>query len=277
MSAAETPKSGSLRVCVVGVTGEGGCLLAKAILAQEDMFLASAVARSAAGQSVGQVLGCECPVEIRSSVSEALAKDRFDVLVDYSSAKVAYENVRAALSEGVYVIVGSSGVTAEQFHELDALARKRSVGALHGNFAITAVLAQVFAACAARYVNSWEIIEYAHDDKVDAISGTARELAGRLAKYGPPSSSVAPEALVGDIRARGASVDGTRVHAIRLPGMVFGFEVIFGRQNERLTIRHEAGSRSEPYIDGTLLAIRKVKNLVGVHQGLESILELKLV
>src|SRR5580700_2621089 len=111
MAAAEAPESGSFRVCVVGVTGEVGRLLAKTILAQEDMFLASAVARSAAGQSVGQVLDCECPVEIRSSVSEALAKDRFDVLVDYTSAKVAYENVRAALSEGVYVIDGSSGVT----------------------------------------------------------------------------------------------------------------------------------------------------------------------
>lgn len=141
---------------------------------------------------------------------------------------------------------------------------------------MTAVLAQMFAVRAARYVNSWEIMEYAHDDKSDAISGTAHELANRLAKYGPPKHAIAPEGLIGDGRSRGATVQGSQVHAIRLPGMVFGFEIVFGRSHERLTIRHEAMTHAEPYIDGTLLAIRKVSTLAGVHQGLECILDLKI-
>ena len=263
-----------LRVCVSGVTGDVGRLLATTILAQKDLTVTSAVARSTAGQSVGKALGCDCDVEIRSSVADALAQDQFDVLVDYTSAKVAFDNARAAVAAGVYVVVGSSGITAEQYAVLDGEARASGVGVLHGNFAITAVLAQVFAACAARYVKSWEIIEYAHDDKIDAISGTARELASRLAAQGPPLQAITPDAFVGDPRSRGASVQGTQIHAIRLPGMVFGFEIIFGAAHERLTIRHEAGSHAEPYIDGTLLAIRKVSTFTGLRQGLESVLDL---
>lgn len=266
----------SIRVCVAGVTGDVGRLLTTAILAQEDLALTSAIARSAAGETVGRALGCDCAVEIRPSVTEALAKDSFDVLVDYTSARSAFENVRTAIAAGVHVVVGSSGITAEQFDVLDTEARARRVGVLHGNFAITAVLAQVFAACAAKYLESREIIEYAHDDKIDAISGTARELASRLAQHGPARHAIAPDAFVGDCRSRGAPVQGTQVHAIRLPGLVFGIEVLFGRSHERLTIRHEATSHSEPYIDGTLLAVRKIATLIGVHRGLESVLDLNL-
>jgi 4-hydroxy-tetrahydrodipicolinate reductase len=266
----------SIRVCVAGVTGDVGRLLTAAILEQKDLTLTSAVARSAAGRTVGQTLGRDCAVVIRRSVAEALATDSFDVLVDYTSARAAYENAQAAVGAGKYVVVGSSGITAEQFAQLDVEARSRGVGLLHGNFAITAVLAQVFAAAAARYIKSWEIIEYAHDDKIDAVSGTARELAHRLAQQGPPQHALAPDAFVGDCRSRGATVEGTQVHAVRLPGLVFGFEVLFGRSQERLTIRHEVGSHSEPYIEGTLLAIRNVPALLGLHQGLESVLDLRL-
>jgi len=263
-------------VCVAGVTGEVGRLLTRTMLEQEGLALTSAVARSAAGRTVGEVLNCDSKVEIRPSLAEAMSRDAFDVLVDYTSATSVFDNVRAALAAGVHVVVGSSGVTAEQFETLDALARERQVGALYGNFSITATLAQVFAAAAARYLKSWEVIEYGHDDKIDAVSGTARELANRLADNGPPEHRLALDEFVGDSRSRGANVEGTQVHALRLPGMTFGFEIIFGRSHERLTIKHDALARAEPYIDGTILAIRNVPQLVGVHRGLESVLDLKL-
>jgi len=266
----------SIRVCVAGVTGDVGRPLTAAILEQNDLTLTSAVARSAVGRTVGQTLGCDSAVGIRRCVAEAVAADSFDVLVDYTSARVAFENAQTAVHAGKHVVVGSSGITSEQFAQLDGEARSRGVGMLHGNFALTAVLAQVFAVAAARYIKSWEIIEYAHDDKIDAVSGTARELAHRLAQQGPAQHALAPGAFVGDNRSRGATVQGTQVHAVRLPGLVFGFEVLFGRSQERLTIRHEVGNHSEPYIDGTLLAIRKVSALLGLHQGLESVLELQL-
>lgn len=266
-----------LKVCVAGVTGDVGRLLATAILAQKDLLLSSAVARSTAGQSVSNAVACHSDVQIRASVAEAVSKDEIDVLVDYTSAISAFENVLTAVSSGIHVVVGSSGITSEQFDVLDREARKRGVGVLHGNFAITATLAQLFAACAARYVSSWEIVEYAHDDKMDAISGTTRELASRLAESGRPKHAIAPDALVGDRHSRGATVQGTQVHAIRLPGMVFGFETIFSQPHERLTIRHDVSSHCEPYIEGTLLAIRKVGRLVGMHRGLESVLDLNLI
>lgn len=118
----------ALEVCVSGVTGDVGRLLAGAILSQSDMTLTSAIARRSAGQTVGDALSCNCDVEIRSSVAEALSKDRFDVLVDYTSAASALENVRTAVQGKVHVIVGSSGITAEQFDTLDLEARSRAVG-----------------------------------------------------------------------------------------------------------------------------------------------------
>jgi 4-hydroxy-tetrahydrodipicolinate reductase len=244
------------------------------MLQQSDLELTSAVARNAAGQTVREALGFACDVEICASLAEALAGDTFDVLVDYTSAACAYDHVRTALASGVSVVIGSSGISADQFSELDLLARERMVGAIHGNFAVTATLAQVFAADAARHLKSWEIIEFAYDGKIDAVSGTARELAGRLAKQGGPVQRIAADACVGDSRARGATIDGTQVHAIRLPGMTAGFEIIFGHGHERLSIKHEALSRAEPYIAGTLLAIRNVVKLEGVHLGLESVLAL---
>jgi 4-hydroxy-tetrahydrodipicolinate reductase len=105
------------------------------------------------------------------------------------------------------------------------------------------------------------------------VSGTARELANRLAPLGPPEHGIAPDAFVGDRRARGATVEGTQVHAVRLPGMIAGFEIIFGRGAERLTIKHEAIDRALPYIEGTLLGIRHVSKLVGMHRGLEAVLD----
>jgi 4-hydroxy-tetrahydrodipicolinate reductase len=258
------------------VTGRVGRLLAEAIEAQHDLVLTSAIARSQAGQTVGELLGSDCAVKIRASVAQALAADEFDVFVDYTSASAAFENVRAAVLAGIPVVAGSSGITADEYDLLDAQARARGVGILHGNFAITATLAQVFATAAARYVKSWEIIDYAHEDKMDAVSGTARELAQRLAPFGPAQCARAPDAFVGDCRSRGATLQGTQVHAIRLPGIVFGFEIIFGRSHERLTLRHEVASHAEPYIEGTLLAIRKVPHLVGLHRGLESVLDLRL-
>lgn len=265
-----------LAVCIAGVTGAVGRLLTRAILDQPDLLLTSAVARGASSGTVGAALDCECNVEVRSSIADALSHDKFEVLVDYTSASCAFDNVRTALESGVHVVVGSSGITRERFEDLDRVARARGVGAIHGNFAISATLAQVFAARAARHLRNWEIIEYAHDDKIDAISGTARELASRLAESGPPECRIAPNDLVGDSRSRGARVEGTQVHALRLPGMTFGLEIIFGRAHERLTIKHEATARAEPYIDGTLVAIRNVGRLIGVHRGLECVLDLNL-
>lgn len=187
----------------------------------------------------------------------------------------AKANVLAALDHGAHVVVGSSGLTEDDFAQIDEVAKSRQRGVLAcGNFALTVVLLQKFAELAARYIPQWEIIDYAYDGKPDAPSGTARELANRLARVRAPEPTIAPDQTVGLRDARGTTLAGTQVHSIRLPGFVIGAEVIFGMPDQKLTLRHDAGSSARPYVDGALLAVRKVSTLTGVHRGLDRIMEL---
>lgn len=141
-----------------------------------------------------------------------------------------------------------------------------------GNFAITAVLLQRFACEAAKYLSHWEIIDYASDAKQDAPSGTTRELAFRLSKIRKPKVTHPVEETIGEKESRGTSSNGSQIHSIRLPSYIIGVEAIFGAKDERLSIRHDAGSGAEPYIQGTLLAIRKVRDCVGLVRGLDKIM-----
>src|SRR2546423_560003 len=127
---------------------------------------------------------------------------------------------------------------------------------------------------AAAWIPGFEILDYAKDSKPDAPSGTGRELAARLAGVRQPTLTVPLEKVNGPAGVRGASVNGVQVHAVRLPGYVLGIEVIFGMPEQRLHIRHEAGSSAEPYVEGALLAIRKVHTRVGVTRGLDKVMEL---
>jgi 4-hydroxy-tetrahydrodipicolinate reductase len=136
------------------------------------------------------------------------------------------------------------------------------------------VLLQKFAEAAARLIPQWEIIDYASDGKRDAPSGTARELAHRLSKIRAPEPTVPLDKTVGPRETRGATVTGSQIHSIRLPSYVISAEIIFGMPDQRLSIRHDSGNSARPYADGALLAIRKVSTLLGVHRGLDSVLEL---
>src|SRR4029078_2559289 len=138
--------------------------------------------------------------------------------------------------------------------------------------AVSAALLQRFAAEAARHMPSWEIIDSAHDSKPDAPSGTARELAWRLSLVAPPQTRIPVAGTFGRPDARGAEVSGSQVHSIRLPGHTIGLEVIFGRENERLSIRDGGAAGAEPYIAGTLLAIRRAQEQRGLVRGMERLL-----
>jgi 4-hydroxy-tetrahydrodipicolinate reductase len=255
-----------IRVCIAGVTGWVGAPLAHAIEESDDLTLAAAIARRARGKRLRDVT-------ISGSVEEALAVP-FDVFVDYTTATAVKANVLAAVGAGRHVIVGSSGLKQPDYVEIDAAANENRVGVIAvGNFAISAALLQRFAAAAAKYLPSWEIIDYAHAGKVDAPSGTARELAWRLSRVRAPELEVPIEKTVGAPESRGADVDGSRIHSLRLPGYTIALEVRFGKEDERLTIHYEGGPSAQPYISGTLLAIRRVQEFTGVVRGLDRILE----
>jgi 4-hydroxy-tetrahydrodipicolinate reductase len=210
---------------------------------------------------------------IHASASYALANP-CDVFVEYTKPDSAKSNIMTALEHGAHVVVGTSGLTDDDFAQIDALARKKRLGVLAcGNFALTAALLQKFAETAARVIPQWEVIDYAHDDKVDAPSGTARELAFRLSKVRAPEPTIPLARTVGPPETRGATVSGTQVHSVRLPGYVIGVEIVFGMPDQRLTIRHDAGNSARPYVAGALIAIRKVDTLIGVHRGLDAVLD----
>jgi 4-hydroxy-tetrahydrodipicolinate reductase len=264
----------TLRVCLAGATGWAGSELARGIAGASDLELVAAVSRTHAGRVLGDVLGeprLRCPVV--ASAAEAVAQ-RCDVLVEYTKPASAKGNILAALASGAHVVVGTSGLSDDDYREIDVIARERNRGVLAcGNFALTAVLLQKFAEAAARLIPHWEIVDYAHDDKVDAPSGTVRELCARLAKVRAPQTTVPLERTVGPREARGATVAGSQVHSVRLPGFVISAEIVFGMADQKLTLRHDAGSSARPYVDGALLAIRKVGTLVGVHRGLDAVLD----
>ena len=263
-----------IRVCIAGATGWAGSELARAIGKTADLALVSAVSRTHAGRNLGDVLNEESlSTPIFASVADALAVP-CDVVVEYTKPESAKANILTALERRCHVVVGTSGLVESDLAEVEVVARRHERAVLVcGNFALTAVLLQRFAEAAARVIPQWEIIDYAHDDKRDAPSGTARELAARLSAVRPPALTVPLDQTTGPREARGATVSGTQVHAVRLPGFVISVEAIFGMPDQRLSIRHDSGTSARPYVDGALLAIRKVAMLTGVHRGLETVLD----
>ncbi|HVR38781.1 MAG TPA: dihydrodipicolinate reductase C-terminal domain-containing protein [Thermoanaerobaculia bacterium] len=244
-----------IRVCIAGITGWIGKPLAEAIRTSDDLELVAGASRT-----------------LGTSVEDALTIPS-DVFVDYTSATAVKANVLAAIAARRHVVVGSSGLSDSDYAGIDAAARANDVGVIAvGNFAISAALLQRFAAEAAKHMPSWEIIDSAHDAKVDAPSGTARELAWRLSQVGAPQVSVPLDQTFGPREARGATVSGSQIHSIRLPGHTIALEILFGREDERLSIRYEGGVGAQPYISGTLLAIRRVQEFRGVVRGMDALI-----
>ena len=265
----------SVKVCVAGATGWAGSALARGVAAAPDLELVAAVGRRHAGQRLAEVLAePRLQAMIFASAAEALEAAPCDVFVEYTGPDSAKANILAALEHGARVVVGTSGLGDADYAAIDAAARVRGLGVLAcGNFALTAVLLIKFAEMAAKLIPQWELIDYASATKPDAPSGTVRELATRLGQVRQPQLQVPLEQTVGLRETRGGTLAGSQVHALRLPGFVIGAEAIFGLPDQTLRLRHDAGSSAQPYVDGALLAIRKVSGLLGLRRGLDTVLE----
>ena len=263
-----------IRVCLAGATGWAGSALARAIAQSNDIELVSAVSRTHAGQTLGEALAePRLTCQVYATAEEALAQ-ACDVFFEFTKPDVAKSNVLAALRHGTHAVIGTSGLTDTDYADIAAAAEEHQRGVLAvGNFALTVVLLQKFAEIAARLIPHWEIIDYAHDDKRDAPSGTVRELAHRLSNVRPSELTVPLEQTQGVPETRGARMAGSQVHSIRLPGYTISAEIIFGMPDQKLSIRHDSGSSAQPYVDGALLAIRKVNSFVGLRRGLDSVID----
>jgi 4-hydroxy-tetrahydrodipicolinate reductase len=263
-----------LRVCVAGATGWAGSALSRGIFNASDMELVAAISRSNAGKTLAETLeveGLNTPIFV--AVEDAL-KTGPDVFVEYTKPDKAKFHILSALRSGAHVVVGTSGLSTEDYEEIDEAAKRANRGVLAvGNFALTVVLLQKFAEMAAKYIPHCEIIDYAHAGKKDVPSGTARELANRLSKIRESKLEVPLDKIEGPKETRGARLQGTQVHSIRLPGYVISIDAIFGMPDQKLILRHESGTSAEPYVNGALLAIREVGKLIGLHRGLDSVMK----
>ncbi len=199
------------------------------------------------------------------------------VAVDFTVPSVTEGHVHTLVDAGVHAVVGTTGWDDAALGRVrDHLVRAPGVGVVIApNFALGAVLAMAFARQAARWFESAEVVELHHPDKVDAPSGTARHTAqGIAAARAAAGLGPVPDATTHAVDgARGADVDGVRVHAVRLRGLVAHEEILLGNAGEMLTIRHDSFDRVS-FMPGVLLAVRRVVDRPGLTVGLEDLLDL---
>jgi 4-hydroxy-tetrahydrodipicolinate reductase len=237
-------------VGVLGARGRMGSQVCAALDAAEDLRLVATV-------DVGDTLE-----PLRAA----------DVVVDFTTPAAVMDNLRWCIEAGRHVVVGTTGFDEERLETLRGwLASAPGVGVVVApNFGVGAVLMMRFAAAAAPYFDSVEIVELHHPGKIDAPSGTARRTAEVIAaaRGGRPSPDATTEELDG---ARGADVAGVRVHSVRLAGLVAHQEVLLGGHGETLTLRHDSLSR-ESFMPGVLLAVRAVGTRPGLTYGIDGLL-----
>ncbi len=245
-----------VKVGVIGARGKMGSQACAAVEAADDLDLSA-------------------QVDLDDS-RDALAG--VDVAVDFTSPSAVMDNLAWCIAAGVHVVVGTSGFTDERLQSVrEQLESAPGVGVLVvPNFSIGAILMMRFAAEAARFYESVEIVELHHPTKADAPSGTARRTAevvaaARAEAGAPPIPDASVDVVDG---ARGANISGIAVHSVRLRGLVAHQEVVFGGPGETLTIRHDSLDR-ESFMPGVLAAVRAVSQRPGLTVGLEGVLGLE--
>ncbi len=238
--------------------------------AKGRMGAASVEALSAAGLDV------VAEIDVDDSI-EQIAESGAEVALDFTQPTVAFDNVKWCIEHGVHVVVGTSGFDDAKIADVRTLlGDSPATGVLIvPNFSIGAVLMMKFAATAAPFFESVEVIEMHHPDKVDAPSGTATRTAELIASARADAGSAPlPDATDSDPDgARGAKVAGVPVHSVRARGFVASQDVVFGGVGETLSIRHDSSNR-DSFMPGVVAAVRAVSSRPGVTVGLESVLGL---
>jgi len=207
------------------------------------------------------------------SLQDSLSSNNVDVTVDLTHPSCVFENVQTILSNNSHAVVGTTGLTKEQLDICDNLAKNNNKAVIVcPNFAIGAILMMQFAAQAAKFFERCEIIEYHHEKKADAPSGTAIKTAELISNNVEKINSVQLDEKELISGARGATKNNIPIHSIRVPGIVANQDVIFGDQGQSLTIKHETISR-DAFMPGLILAIKAASNKIGLVYGLEHLLD----
>ncbi|MBN2240442.1 MAG: 4-hydroxy-tetrahydrodipicolinate reductase [Dehalococcoidales bacterium] len=261
-----------VRVIVHGALGKVGREITSAVCRDPETVVVGAVDVAATKQSL-PLPDESGEVPLSTDINDILAKCPADVMVDFTVAKATMPGARAASKAGVNLVIGTTGLSADEMAELENLAKDNGTGiVIAPNFALGAVLMMHLAKIAAKYMEIAEIIELHHNQKADAPSGTAILTAKAMAESrGKPF----PEPYDSDknFRSRGQVEEGIPIHAVRLPGLMAHQEVLFGTAGQTLSIRHDTINR-ECYTPGVLLAVKEVMRRKGFTYGLDKIMDL---
>lgn len=262
-----------IKVLVSGACGRMGQAVVKAVMEDPELQLVSAV-DIVGGADAGEMVGLgKSGVIVATDLAQAIDDTKPEVMVDFTRPDVVFNNVVLALKKQVAPVIGTTGLSAEQKAELEALSKENDTPVfIAPNFAIGAVLMMLMAKQAAKYMPEVEIIELHHDKKLDAPSGTALQTANMIAEVRKAHVQGNPDEEEKLAGARGANVEGMHIHSVRLPGYVAHQEVIFGGLGQTLTIRHDSLNR-ESFMPGVCLACKKVLGLKGLVVGLDKVMD----
>lgn len=261
----------TIKVGVFGAGGRMGSTVCQAVNDDPELQLVTAVDPSYRGIDLRTVTGVDADLRI-SGEADAFERTGAEVVVDFSERAASVENLAWLADHGVHAVVGTTGYSDDELAVIRA-AFTRSNCVIAPNFAIGAVLMMHFAALAAPYFDSAEVIELHHDAKVDAPSGTAMATLAKMAAASsdwtedPTNHEVVPGAR------GGTGPGGIPVHSVRLRGLVAHQEVLLGTTGQTLSIRHDSIDRTS-FMPGVLLAVKQVADRPGLTLGLDSLLGL---
>lgn len=247
-----------INIAVCGANGRMGQQVIKAVSDADDMTVVARI-----DVNNGEF----------ATIKDAKDSVNIDILIDFTQPKSVYENALYCLNNGINIVIGTTGLSDSQIDELKKLSESTNTGCLIApNFSTGAVLMMKFAQIAAKYFNNAEIIEFHHNQKKDAPSGTAVKTAAMMSEVNENFTSgncAETETIEG---ARGAnSYNNIHIHSVRMPGFMASQEVVFGSNGQTLKIRHDSTDR-ECYMPGVLLAVRYVSEHKTFVYGLDNIL-----
>lgn len=263
-----------IKIVIAGPRGNMGREAVKLAQETEHFTLLAVIDSKNDGKRLSELEGMPTlDIPVYTDIKQCFTEQQPDVLIDLTSPEIGKVHLETALDHGVRPVIGTTGFTNDEINRLRNKTEEKGIGAIIApNFAIGAILMMKFAQTAARYMPDVEILEMHHDRKLDAPSGTAHktaQLISEVRKAKKQGHENETEDLPG---ARGAELEGMRIHSIRLPGLVAHQEVLFGGPGQTLTIRHDSINRAS-FMPGVRLSVETVLSLDTLVYGLEHIIE----
>ncbi|GAA0347771.1 4-hydroxy-tetrahydrodipicolinate reductase [Bacillus carboniphilus] len=262
------------KITIAGPRGKMGIEAVKMVLETEKFELVSVIDHRHGGKQLHDILNfVQKEVPVYGDARSAFEQTKPDVLVDLTTPEAGYHHTKWALEYGIRPVVGTTGFSNDQLNELTELAETKGIGCIIApNFAIGAVLMMKFSQMASKYFQDVEIMEMHHDQKLDAPSGTAVKTAEMIQEVRTEKVQGHPNEKETIPGARGANLQGMRIHSVRLPGLIAHQQVMFGASGQILTIRHDSTNRAS-FMSGVKVSVETVMQLDHLVYGLENILE----